>query len=171
MNPEIHISHGWTTARAGCDVFSGGRGPGGPLEAIIESPLRNSPAVLAVASWLCRAYLAYPTLPRRRNGCLFASMDWAYKRALYFQLLSLAVAIANSCQLAVGSAWPFLPAPLSPREEWALLCQWGLDLHEGSLPLQLPSLAVASWLLSAPLSPQGGGGRRHASLPVRTGLT
>ena len=56
--------------------------------------------------------------------------------------------ITDSCQLAVGSVWPFLPASLFRGEEWVPLCQLGLGLHEGSLHLQLPSLAVVSWLLA-----------------------
>ena len=76
-----------------------------------------------------------------------------------------------SCQLDVSSVWPFLPAPLSPGEEWVPLCKWGLGLHEGSLHRQVQLLmAVGSvWpFLRASLSPNG---RVGASLPVGTGLT
>ena len=33
------------------------------------------------ACWQCLAFLASPTIFRRKSGCLFANVDWAYMRA------------------------------------------------------------------------------------------
>ena len=59
-----------------------------------------------------------------------------YEGSLHLPLLSLAVAINGSCQLAIGSAWPFLPAPgkggcIFASGDWAYMRS------------HLPSLATA----------------------------
>ena len=80
-----------------------------------ESSLHLQLPSLAAASWL----LAEPGLSCQSHSLQVG--EWVrlcqrelglYEGSLHLQLSSLA---AGSCHLAVGSVWPFLPSPLSPK--------------------------------------------------------